>query len=199
MSGNCRLCPLRSLPPVRICFFPISRNLERTLNLLYALCLVPFGCIRCRTLLVLFLMNFSCALCVLYGSTYLIQLLFCLVLVLFFVSPRNPSRPLSKSALSFFICDIISQASSSSSSSLAPSSSSSTADSSRSASSFRAHGVPGITISLAFSRNVPLSSVLEAATWSSYSVFTSFYLKDIQFSSARGFSLGPVVAAGCVV
>ena len=51
---------------------------------------------------------------------------------------------------------------------------------------------------LAFSRNAQLSSVLEAATWGSASVFTSLYLKDIQFSS-HGFSLGPVVAGGSVV
>ena len=49
-----------------------------------------------------------------------------------------------------------------------------------------------------FARNAPLSSVLAAATWSS-TVFTSFYLKDVQFSSPMGFSLGPVVAAGAVV
>ena len=47
-------------------------------------------------------------------------------------------------------------------------------------------------------RNASLSSILEAATWSSSSVFTSLYLKDVQFSSSSGFLLGPVVAAGSV-
>ena len=112
-----------------------------------------------------------------------------------FVSPCNPSRPLSKNALSFFIRDVIAPASSSSSS-LTPSSSSSSSGSSTLSSAFQVHGV---ATSLAFSRNSSLSSVLEAATWSSSSVFTSFYLKDIQFSSARGFSLGPVLVAGSVV
>ena len=116
-----------------------------------------------------------------------------------FVSLRNPSCPLSKNALSFFIRNVIAHASSSSSSSVAPSSSSSSPGSSTLSSTFRAHGVRGVATSLAFSRNVSLSSILKAATWSSSSVFTSFYLKDIQFSSARGFSLGPVVAAGSVV
>ena len=51
---------------------------------------------------------------------------------------------------------------------------------------------------MAFTRNAPLSFILEPATWGSASVFTSFYLKDVQFSS-HGFSLGPVVAAGSVV
>ena len=71
--------------------------------------------------------------------------------------------------------------------------------SSHSASSLRAHGVRGVATSLAFRRNTPLSSVLEAATWSSPTIFTSFYLTDVQLSSSRGFSLGPVVAAGSVV
>ena len=53
--------------------------------------------------------------------------------------------------------------------------------------------------STAFSRNVSLFSVLEAATWSSSTVFTSFYLSAVQFSSGNRFSLGPVVAAGAIV
>ena len=50
-----------------------------------------------------------------------------------------------------------------------------------------------------FLTNAPLSSILAAATWSSSSVFTSFYLRDVQFSSSHGFGLGPVVAAGNVI
>ena len=64
---------------------------------------------------------------------------------------------------------------------------------------FRAHSVRGVAASVAFARNAPLSSTLAAATWSSSSVFTSFYLRDVQFSSPQGFSLGSVVAAGAVV
>ena len=66
-------------------------------------------------------------------------------------------------------------------------------------SAVRAHGVRGMAASWAFHRNASLSSILEAATWSSSSVFTSFYLSDVQFSSCQGFGLGPVVAAGAVV
>ena len=107
-----------------------------------------------------------------------------------FVSPRSHSRPLSKNALSFFLRDFISRAySSSSSPSGAPSSSS----------SFRAHSVRRVVASWAFSRNAPLSSILAAATWPSSSVFTSFYLTDVQFSSSAGFSLGPALAAVHVV
>ena len=110
-----------------------------------------------------------------------------------FVSPRSPSSSFSKNALSFFLRDVISRAYSSSSASSAGPSSSSTPSSSR------AHSVRGVAASWAFARNASLSSILAAASWSSSSVFTSFYLSDVQFSSSSGFSLGPVVAAGSVV
>ena len=106
-----------------------------------------------------------------------------------FVSPHSTARSLSKNALSFFLRDVISRAyysSSSSSSASAPSSA-------------RARSVRGVATSWAFARNASLSSVLAAASWSSSTVFTSFYLSDVQFSSSQGFSLGPVVAAGSVV
>ena len=120
-----------------------------------------------------------------------------------FVSPRSPSRPLSKNALSFFLWSVIAEAYSSSGLSLPSavslSSVSSSASSSRPHSSVRAHGVRGVVASLAFHRNASLSSTLEATTWSSASAFTSFYLSDVQFSSSQGFGLGLVVAAGAVV
>ena len=53
--------------------------------------------------------------------------------------------------------------------------------------------------SWAFARSASLSYVLAAASCSSTTVFTSFYLSNVQFSSSPGFSLGPVVAAGSVV
>ena len=131
-----------------------------------------------------------------------------------FASPRAPSRSLSKNALSFFIREVISEAYSSSGRSLpsrpppssassasasASSSPASSSSSSRPRSSLRAHGVRGVAASWAFHRNAPLASILESATWSSPSVFTSFYLSDVQFSSSSGYGLGPVVAAGSVV
>ena len=120
-----------------------------------------------------------------------------------FVSPRSPSRPLSKNALTFFLRDVIAEAYSSSGLSLpstVPSSYRSTSSSSSCPrSSVRAHGVRGVTASWVYHGNSFISSVLEAATWSSASVFTSFYLSDVQFFSSQGFGLGPVVAAGAVV
>ena len=65
-----------------------------------------------------------------------------------FVSPRAPSRPLSKNALSFFIRSIILQPLPSPPPSL---------------SYVRAHSVRSISTSAAFARNVSLASILEAA------------------------------------
>ena len=118
-----------------------------------------------------------------------------------FVSPRAPSH-LSKNAVSFFIQDVIAESYSSAGISLPSVSSSSSCTLSASScprSLVSALGVRGVAASWAFHHSAPLSSVLEAATWSSASVFTSFYLSDVQFSSPQGFSLGPVVAAVAVV
>ena len=102
-----------------------------------------------------------------------------------FVSPRSPSRSLSKNALSFFLRSVISL--------------SFPASSPPPPSSSRADSIHAVSTSAAFCRNVPLASILAAATWSSSTVFTSFYLRDVQFSPSLRFSLGPVVAADAVI
>ena len=121
-----------------------------------------------------------------------------------FVSPRSPSHSLSEYDSSFFIHEVITEAYSSAGCSLpsAPSSSSSSVSSSsfsRPHSSLCAHGVREVAASWAFHRNAPLASIIESATWSSASVFSSFYLSNVQFSSSSGYGLGPLVAAGSVV
>ena len=60
----------------------------------------------------------------------------------------------------------------------------------------RAHSICGIATSSAFFKNWSLSSVLEAASWKSNSVFTSFYFRDLQYVFEGVRSLGPFVAAG---
>ena len=108
-----------------------------------------------------------------------------------FVSPRAPSHSLSKNALSFFIREVIAEAYSSAGRSLLQ---------------LLVLGLRfvrmvfgGVAASWAFHRSAPLSSILESATWSSPSVFSCFYLSDVQFSSSSGYGLGSVVAAGSVV
>ena len=97
-----------------------------------------------------------------------------------FVSPRRPSRALSKNAVSFFLRDVIT-----------------TAGAARpEVGSVRAHDIWGVSTSVAFHRNWSVSAVLESATWSSSSVFSSFYLRDIQHEYDGLHSLGPFVAAG---
>ena len=136
-------------------------------------------------------------------SSFFVQFVLCVrILLVLPLSPRPRTlfvspRSLSKKALSFFLRDVISRAYSSSSSSSAFSAGPSS--SAPAPSSSRAHSVGGVAASWAFAHNASLSSILAAASWSSSSVFTSFYLSDVQFSSSLGFSLGHVVAAGSMV
>ena len=97
-----------------------------------------------------------------------------------FVSPRRPSRAMSKNAVSFFLREVISAAGAAR----------------PHVGSLRAHDVRSVSTSVAFHRNWSVSSVLESATWASSSVFSSFYLRDTQHEFDGLLSLGPFVAAG---
>ena len=97
-----------------------------------------------------------------------------------FVSPRRPSRAMSKNAVSFFLREVISAAGAAR----------------PQIGSLRAHEVRSVSTSVAFHRNWSVTSVLESATWASSSVFSSFYLRDIQHEYDGLLSLGPFVAAG---
>ena len=97
-----------------------------------------------------------------------------------FVSPRRPSRAMSKNAVSFFLREVIHAAGASR----------------PEVGAVRAHEVRSVSTSVAFHRNWSVSSVLESATWASSSVFSSFYLRDIQHEYDGLLSLGPFVAAG---
>ena len=97
-----------------------------------------------------------------------------------FVSPRRPSHAMSKNAVSFFLREVIHAA-----------------EASRpEVGSVRAHEIRCVSTSVAFHRNWSVSVVLEFATWSSSSVFSSLYLRDIQHEYDGIRSLGPFVAAG---
>ena len=97
-----------------------------------------------------------------------------------FVSPRRPSRAMSKNAVSFFLREVIHAAGAAR----------------PEVGSLRAHEVRSVSTSVTFHRNWSVSSVLESATWASSSVFSSFYLRDIQHEYDGLLSLGPFVAAG---
>ena len=87
---------------------------------------------------------------------------------------------MSKNGISFLLREVIAHSGASPNDAAAP----------------RAHSIRGIATSSAFFRNWSLSSVLEAASWRSNTVFTSFYLKDVQYILDIVHSLGPFVAAG---
>ena len=97
-----------------------------------------------------------------------------------FVSSRCPSRAMSKNGISYLLREVIVHSGVSSRDVAAP----------------RLHSIRGIATSSAFFRNWSLASVLEAASWRCNTVFTSFYLKDVQYIFEGVRSLGPFVAAG---
>ena len=86
-----------------------------------------------------------------------------------FVSPRCPSRAMSKNGISYMLREIIVQSGASSGSGQVP----------------RAHSIRGIATSSAFFRNWSLRSILEAASWRANTVFTSFYLRDLSFTAGE--------------
>ena len=100
-----------------------------------------------------------------------------------FVSPRSPSRPISKNAV-LFLREVISEAGAVRADVAAP---------------LRAHSVRGVATSVSFLRNWSISKVLEAATWRLNSVFASFYFRVISYVFEGLRTLGPFVAVGNIV
>ena len=96
------------------------------------------------------------------------------------MSPRYPSRAVSINGISFLLREVIVQSGASTEDVAAP----------------RAHSIRSIATSSAFFKNWSISSVLEAASWKSNTVFTLFYFKDLQYVFEGVRSLGPFVAAG---
>ena len=96
-----------------------------------------------------------------------------------FVSPRSPSRAMSKNGISFLLRKVIVQSGANSKGGAAP----------------RARSIRGIATSSAFFKSCSISRVLEAASWN-LTVFTSFYFSDLQCVFEGVCSLGPFVATG---
>ena len=120
-----------------------------------------------------------------------------------FVSPRSPSRAISKNAISYFLQEVISGDGAVRGDEGPP---------------LRAHSIRRVSTSAAFLQNWLVSKVMDAATWKSNSVFASFYFKDIRAATWKSNSvcasfyfkdiqcvfevlrsLGPFVAVGSVV
>ena len=101
-----------------------------------------------------------------------------------FLSPSNLSRAISKNAISFFIRHAICRA---------------YGEEEPRRRGVMAHSLRAVGTSLAFAKNCSVKQVMDAATWKSNSVFTSFYLKDVQYIYDNVRALGPIVAAGQVI
>ena len=97
-----------------------------------------------------------------------------------FVSPRRPSRSMSKNGISFSLREVIVHSGASSEDGAAP----------------RAHVIRVIATSSAFFKNWSISSVLEASSWKSILFLPLFYFRDLQYVFEGVRSLGPFVAAG---
>ena len=97
-----------------------------------------------------------------------------------FVSPSCPTRAMSKNAVSFFLREVIRG----------------TEAPRPEVGTVCAHDIHGVSTSVAFHSNWSVSAVFDVATWSSSSVFTSFYLCDLQYEFQGLRLLGPFVAAG---
>ena len=97
-----------------------------------------------------------------------------------FVSPRSPSRAMSKNGLSYFLREVICEVGACREVGV----------------SIKAHSIRGISTSTAFFMDWSVSSVLTAASWRSNSVFAAFYIRGLHFEYEGLRSLGPFVAAG---
>ena len=101
-----------------------------------------------------------------------------------FLSPKNLKRPITKNAISYFLRETISDAD---------------ALAEEGGRRPRAHSIRGVGTSISFWRNCSMTKILEAATWKANTVFTSFYLKDVEFILDNCRSLGPFVSAGQII
>ena len=99
-----------------------------------------------------------------------------------FVSPSDPTRHMSKNAMSFFLRQLITESGAMSSS--VPQ---------------RTHDIRGIATSLDYYSILSISAVKEAATWKSNRVFAMRYLKDMSTTRSRLRGMGPLIAAGSAV
>ncbi len=63
----------------------------------------------------------------------------------------------------------------------------------------RAHEVRAVATSWAFRSGVPLSRIMQAASWRHHNTFSRFYLRSLTTQAKDLLQLGPLVAAGAVV
>ena len=104
-----------------------------------------------------------------------------------FVSPRNPRRPSSKNAISYFIKELVREAHRSLCPELMP------------ILKVKIHELRAVSTSVSFAHNLSLESVMNAAQWRCNSVFASHYLKEVSIEYENCRTLGPLIAACTVI
>ena len=104
-----------------------------------------------------------------------------------FVSPRKPTNPASKNALTSMTKDVIREAHVTLRPDLLP------------ILKVKTHELRGVSTTMAFNKNLSLQAVMEAAQWRCNSVFASHYLKDIALTYEDCRTLGPLLVAGTVI
>ena len=104
-----------------------------------------------------------------------------------FVSPRKPTNPASKNALTAMTKATIREAHESLKPDLVP------------ILKVKTHELRGVSTSMSFHHNLSLQAVIEAAQWRCQSVFASHYLKDIALTYKDCRTLGSLIIAGTVI
>ena len=104
-----------------------------------------------------------------------------------FLAPKDPSRPASKNALAYFIKSTILEAYQN------------VSEETMKLCRVTPHKVRAVATYLAFTHNLAIESVLEAAQWRSNTVFTGHYLKEVAIQYQNCKALGPIVAAGTII
>lgn len=102
-------------------------------------------------------------------------------------SVKDPTRPLSKNALAFFVKELILEAHRHINE-----------EDARLVKS-HIHEVRSIATSVAFRHNKSLSQITQSTFWRSKSVFASHYLREVEVAYQDLFALGPVSVAGLVL
>lgn len=104
-----------------------------------------------------------------------------------FVSPKKPTRPASKNALTCLIKAVITEAHETLKPELLPILKVKTLE------------LRAVSTSLAFKFNLSLDAVMEAAQWCCNNVFATHYLKEVAFDFDHCRTLGLLVVAGAVI
>ena len=101
------------------------------------------------------------------------------------VSTGATKKEISKSSVSYWLCQVISRVYSEAEEPAPPRP--------------RARETRGLGPTLLFRKNYAVESVLKAGTWKKNTTFSRFYLRDVASRTLDTYHLGPVVAAQEVV